>query len=527
MDDGSGWMSTTTQVAYGESDYTSLVHTTADSSDDTEGLLNFRIIASMEEGNWASETSAGYSVDNIAPESPQGLLANSEGFTVGITWDDPADTDINYYKIFRSDLDYFTPSDENLLGYSDGPEFIDNYPLGAEIRYYCVSAVDIHSNEGEPSEILSVVIQSTLIVTYSESWNLVGLPLTVVDPDYELIFPDALSGSLYSYSGTYQSEDIMEMGTGYLLRMTEDSWGVFMGFPNDEVSISLSEGWNLFSGLSAALYPDDLYSYDIVQEGTIYGLDGIYYQPETIEPGNGYWIYAIDSGEITLSSYESIAKQSAPTNYHEGANTLSFSSEAYSQSLYFGVEISQDETLRYGLPPTFPQISFDARFSGETKTVFDSGIIELTNPSETVTIDYDIKIDAGVNMEWALTSESGSRYVLSGQSGVTVPSEHRFSLNRVPVIPETFTLHQNFPNPFNPITTLRYDLPEDALVSLKIYDMLGKEIAHPVNKMERAGFRSVQWDARDSMGRAVSAGVYLYRIEAGKFVQTRKMVLLK
>ena len=57
--------------------------------------------------------------------------------------------------------------------------------------------------------------------------------------------------------------------------------------------------------------------------------------------------------------------------------------------------------------------------------------------------------------------------------------------------------------------------------------MLGKEIAHPVNKMERAGFRSVQWDARDSMGRAVSAGVYLYRIEAGKFVQTRKMVLLK
>ena len=75
------------------------------------------------------------------------------------------------------------------------------------------------------------------------------------------------------------------------------------------------------------------------------------------------------------------------------------------------------------------------------------------------------------------------------------------------MIPITFALHQNFPNPFNPITTLRYDLPSDALVTLSIYDMLGKEVTQLVNTSQQAGFKSVQWNATDSNGRAVSAGV--------------------
>ena len=99
-------------------------------------------------------------------------------------------------------------------------------------------------------------------------------------------------------------------------------------------------------------------------------------------------------------------------------------------------------------------------------------------------------------------------------------------MTRIPVIPATFTLHQNFPNPFNPITTLSYDLPKDSDVRLAIFDMLGNEVATLVNTTQEAGFKSVQWDATDSMGIPVSAGVYLYQIQAGEHVQTRKMVLL-
>jgi len=117
--------------------------------------------------------------------------------------------------------------------------------------------------------------------------------------------------------------------------------------------------------------------------------------------------------------------------------------------------------------------------------------------------------------------------VLEDAGELTVPSVESFTLALKVVVPATFTLHQNFPNPFNPITTLRYDLPKDNFVMLTVYDMLGREIAQLVNSNQQAGFKSVQWDATDSMGRPVSAGVYLYQIQAGEYVQTKKMVLLK
>ena len=81
--------------------------------------------------------------------------------------------------------------------------------------------------------------------------------------------------------------------------------------------------------------------------------------------------------------------------------------------------------------------------------------------------------------------------------------------------------------PFNPITSLRYDLPEQAQVTLTVYDLMGREVIQLVNTVQDAGYRSAQWNATDSFGKPVSAGVYLYQIRAGEFVQTRKMVLLK
>ena len=94
-------------------------------------------------------------------------------------------------------------------------------------------------------------------------------------------------------------------------------------------------------------------------------------------------------------------------------------------------------------------------------------------------------------------------------------------------VPAVYSLHQNYPNPFNPITNLRYDLPEQAQVTLTIYDLIGREVTQLVNTTQDAGYKSVQWNATDSFGKPVSAGVYLYQIQAGEFIQTKKMVLLK
>ena len=94
-------------------------------------------------------------------------------------------------------------------------------------------------------------------------------------------------------------------------------------------------------------------------------------------------------------------------------------------------------------------------------------------------------------------------------------------------LPYILSLYPNYPNPFNPITTLRYDLPENSYVNVTVYDMLGREVKTLVNTTQDAGFKSVIWDATNKYGKPVSAGVYLYQIKSGEFVQTRKMVLLK
>jgi len=99
--------------------------------------------------------------------------------------------------------------------------------------------------------------------------------------------------------------------------------------------------------------------------------------------------------------------------------------------------------------------------------------------------------------------------------------------NRSETLPQRFALEQNFPNPFNPITTLRYELPEDSFVDVTVYDMLGNVVSNLVNANQSSGYKSVQWNATNNQGQPVSAGVYLYKIQAGDFVDTKKMILLK
>jgi len=94
-------------------------------------------------------------------------------------------------------------------------------------------------------------------------------------------------------------------------------------------------------------------------------------------------------------------------------------------------------------------------------------------------------------------------------------------------LPTVYALHQNYPNPFNPVTTLSYDLSEDVMVSISIYDMNGNVVMDLFKDHQTAGHRSAQWNATNNAGQPVSAGLYLYTIQAGDFRQTKKMVLLK
>ncbi|MBL7094528.1 T9SS type A sorting domain-containing protein [candidate division KSB1 bacterium] len=110
---------------------------------------------------------------------------------------------------------------------------------------------------------------------------------------------------------------------------------------------------------------------------------------------------------------------------------------------------------------------------------------------------------------------------LKSQVFTSVPTE------TADLSPMEFELLPNYPNPFNPATTIKYQLPKNSFVSIKIYNVMGKEIVTLVNEEVDAGFHQVVWDARDVADLDLSSGVYIYHIQAGDFMESRKMMLIR
>jgi flagellar hook assembly protein FlgD len=94
-------------------------------------------------------------------------------------------------------------------------------------------------------------------------------------------------------------------------------------------------------------------------------------------------------------------------------------------------------------------------------------------------------------------------------------------------IPLAFKVYNAYPNPFNPITSIDYDLPEDGFINITIYSMMGNIVKTLVNGPQTAGNKTIQWNATNDRNEPVSAGLYLYTIQTGEFRQTKKMILLK
>ena len=130
------------------------------------------------------------------------------------------------------------------------------------------------------------------------------------------------------------------------------------------------------------------------------------------------------------------------------------------------------------------------------------------------------------NAWWAAVASGYETYADNGAWIFSIDITNALSIDDISM-PMEYALHQNYPNPFNPITTIRYDLPEAGYVNVVIYDMMGHQIKQLISGTEDAGHKSVVWDSTNDYGRPVSAGVYMYRIQTGEYIQTKKMVLLK
>jgi hypothetical protein len=134
----------------------------------------------------------------------------------------------------------------------------------------------------------------------------------------------------------------------------------------------------------------------------------------------------------------------------------------------------------------------------------------------------------GATVKFSVVATDGIDTVkVTGDDRVLFVNRYEFLSTEGEGVPVEFALHENYPNPFNPTTTLRFDLPEVSNLTLTIYNMLGQRVRTFNMNDTPAGFHSIKWNATNDYGDSVGAGVYLYQLRANQYVKTRKMVLLK
>jgi len=208
---------------------------------------------------------------------------------------------------------------------------------------------------------------------------------------------------------------------------------------------------------------------------------------------------------------------------------IKITDQTYNDTLVFKWEASTDpegDTITY-------------KFSGRWGlSVLDVPSVKNATETKIAYADIYAVMDQSALSHWSDESEITGEWGISACSGMfCVPpvngpftmtiNEKVLSLDGDKYLPNEFNLQQNYPNPFNPVTSINYQLANDAYVTLTVYDIMGQKIRTIINEDQSAGFRSVVWDGKDNYNNSVSSGVYLYRLHAGNYIQTRKMILMR
>jgi hypothetical protein len=258
-----------------------------------------------------------------------------------------------------------------------------------------------------------------------------------------------------------------------------------------------------------------------------------------LEPGKGYWVRTSEAGPITLSPGSSNKSSgNLLSSLLSNFNRIEFNAgndDELTATLYLNGSIpSPYSAINFELPPVPPAGNMDVRWEGGSYVTETSEAVALiqqgTSPIQVLISNSSTDIETGTNAGTVLIREFiGDRLLaeahIQRQEHYTLSSQTdriEFELQEKADLPSEFTLDQNYPNPFNPTTTIRFGLPEPADVSLEVYTVLGQKVMTLVNENRSAGWHTVSFN-----GSGLSSGVYVYRIQAGGMVQTRKLMLVK
>ncbi|MBD3288225.1 PKD domain-containing protein [candidate division KSB1 bacterium] len=228
-----------------------------------------------------------------------------------------------------------------------------------------------------------------------------------------------------------------------------------------------------------------------------------------------------------------------PKNYQDGDNMVLHRPYSFvSHDLFLTKEVLEFEIIASGqeVDGIMPEmnIKFDDEMVTSTVVSTAASTIYKVNMSTSAVIS-DITEDVHrIKIEYKSDSWASGRNLLIDKLIIHTNAELlKENAELQPgepepiALPAEFALEQNYPNPFNPETYIEYQLPHDTFCTIRVMNMLGQEIKMLQNGMKQAGYHSVIWDGTDNAGSPAVSGIYFYRIEAGEFISTRKMILLK
>ncbi|HLG32036.1 MAG TPA: T9SS type A sorting domain-containing protein, partial [Ignavibacteriaceae bacterium] len=362
------------------------------------------------------------------------------------------------------------------------------------------------------------------VVSVNNEWNMISVPYLAEDMALGSLYPTATSFA-YGYENGYVMEDTLIAGVGYWLKFGGNEEIQICGVTLGD-TLQVETGWNLFG-----VYEKDLPVSQLTTTppGIIatyfFGYEDGYYIADTLKAGKGYWVRVTSDGILNLNSgalSKDIEEGLIAEVEQEWGKIKISDNEGKSITLYASEE--EIELGQYELPPIPPSGMFDARY-GSGKFVEDlSSVIEILIRSD----NYPITIKAeGINLTVRdkINGEILNEELNNGE-------EIRIINNLITSIevtgritgqlPVSYELYQNYPNPFNPNTLIKFSIAKETQVNLIVFNILGEKVQELKNEIMKPGHYEVEFNAL-----SLASGIYLYKIYAGDFVQTKKMVLLK
>ena len=362
------------------------------------------------------------------------------------------------------------------------------------------------------------------MVSVNNEWNMISVPLLAEDMSLSNLFQTATSPA-YGFNGSYVTEDTLVGEKGYWLKFDGNQHLEIFGSAMGD-TVPLETGWNMFGGNE-----DDIPISQITTTPSgivatyFFGFNDGYYIADILEAGQGYWVRVTQNGVLNLNSGDLLKdgeqEQFAEIDKHWGK--IKIADNAGKSITLYATEEEIDLNL-YDLPPVPPDGIFDIRYSSGKflENLSDEKTILISSDNYSITIRAE---GLNITIRDIINGELLNEELKNGE-------ELRITNNKIKSIrvtgrvtgglPISYDLYQNYPNPFNPSTTIKFSVPKESNVNLSIYNVLGELVSTLVNEQLKSGYHQYEFDASN-----LASGVYIYRIKAGDFVETKKMVLLR